>query len=115
MSIRLLEVDKAFGSRAVLQKLTAEFAPGSITAVTGPSGCGKTTLMRILAGLEQPDAGVVEGAAQRVAMTFQEDRLVAGVSAIANLQLVCGLSREEIENELAALSIDRAAAAMPGR
>ena len=34
--------------------------PGEFVVLLGPSGCGKTTLLRAIAGLEQPDAGEIE-------------------------------------------------------
>jgi iron(III) transport system ATP-binding protein len=57
LSVRGLE--KRFGSTFVLKALDLEIAQATITAVLGPSGCGKTTLLRILAGFLEPDAGVV--------------------------------------------------------
>lgn len=52
-------VGKSFGERRVLSGIDLDVAAGSITAVLGPSGCGKTTLLRILAGFEDPDTGTV--------------------------------------------------------
>lgn len=52
-------VAKSFGERTVLSGVDLEVTAGSITAVLGPSGCGKTTLLRIVAGFEDPDAGTV--------------------------------------------------------
>jgi len=52
-------IDKRFGDVEVLSDVALEVAPGTIVALLGPSGCGKTTLLRILAGLERPDAGTV--------------------------------------------------------
>jgi iron(III) transport system ATP-binding protein len=51
---------KRFGARDVLNAVDLDVAPGSLTAVLGPSGCGKTTLLRIVAGFAEPDAGTVE-------------------------------------------------------
>ncbi|WP_460353249.1 ABC transporter ATP-binding protein [Mycobacterium sp. ZZG] len=58
---------KSFGERRVLRGVDLELAAGTITAVLGPSGCGKTTLLRILAGFEDPDAGTVRIAGETVA------------------------------------------------
>jgi len=60
-------VDKSFGARRVLAGVDLEVPAGSITAVLGPSGCGKTTLLRILAGFVDPDAGTVRIGGQVVA------------------------------------------------
>ena len=50
---------KSFGGRAVLRGLDLDVAEGSRIGVLGPNGGGKSTLLRILAGLEYPDAGAV--------------------------------------------------------
>jgi ABC-type lipoprotein export system ATPase subunit len=55
----LVGIAKRYGRRTVFEALDAEFAPGTLTAVTGRSGSGKSTLLRLLAGLERPDAGEV--------------------------------------------------------
>ncbi|HSO97612.1 MAG TPA: ATP-binding cassette domain-containing protein [Solirubrobacteraceae bacterium] len=52
------ELHEVFRHRA-LQGLTVAFAPGRLTVVAGASGVGKTTLLRLLCGLELPDAGAV--------------------------------------------------------
>lgn len=58
--IRLESVSKRFGrGPAVLEALDLAVAPGQSLALLGPSGSGKTTALRLVAGLERPDAGRV--------------------------------------------------------
>jgi putative spermidine/putrescine transport system ATP-binding protein len=57
--ISLAAVSKSFGGKTVLENLNLDLVHGEMVALLGPSGCGKTTTLRILAGLEQPDAGHV--------------------------------------------------------
>jgi iron(III) transport system ATP-binding protein len=50
---------KSFGTTPVLRGLDLDVPSGAMAAVLGASGCGKTTLLRIVAGFEDPDAGTV--------------------------------------------------------
>ena len=69
----------SFGDRKVLDGFTLEIPDRGITALSGPSGCGKTTLLRLLAGLQKPDGGTVEGIDPReTVLLFQENRLLPG-------------------------------------
>lgn len=52
-------IQKSFGDNRILRGVDLEIAPGSISCVIGPSGTGKTTLLRALALLDVPDAGVI--------------------------------------------------------
>ncbi|WP_133860806.1 ABC transporter ATP-binding protein [Pseudomonas oryzihabitans] len=57
-AVRLRHCAKTFaGGRQVLQPLDLDIHPGETLVFLGPSGCGKTTTLRLIAGLEQPDAG----------------------------------------------------------
>ena len=55
--IRLAGCAKSFGAHRVLEPTNLEIAAGETLVLLGPSGCGKTTLLRLIAGLEPPDAG----------------------------------------------------------
>jgi sulfate ABC transporter, ATP-binding protein len=59
MAIKVRDVNKSFGTTPVLRDVSVDIASGSLTALLGPSGGGKSTLLRIVAGLEQPDTGTV--------------------------------------------------------
>jgi iron(III) transport system ATP-binding protein len=50
---------KSYPKQAVLHGIDLHVAAGTLTAVLGPSGCGKTTLLRLIAGFDRPDAGVI--------------------------------------------------------
>ena len=58
VAVRIESCGKTFaGGTRVLEPATLEIASGETLVLLGPSGCGKTTMLRIIAGLEQPDAG----------------------------------------------------------
>ncbi|TBL79750.1 ABC transporter ATP-binding protein [Paenibacillus thalictri] len=59
MSIQIANVSKTFGHFQALKSLSLSIAAGEFIAILGPSGCGKTTLLRMLAGFEQPSAGEI--------------------------------------------------------
>lgn len=62
--IKINELDISFPREKtrlhVIQDFTLEILSGEFVCILGPSGCGKTTLLKILAGLNEPDAGTVE-------------------------------------------------------
>jgi sulfate transport system ATP-binding protein len=59
MGITVATVTKRFGDFLALDDVSVDIPSGALTALLGPSGGGKTTLLRIIAGLEQPDSGTV--------------------------------------------------------
>lgn len=59
-SIRFENIVKSFGKRTVLKNVSIEIKDGELFTFLGPSGCGKTTLLRILAGFEKPDSGLIK-------------------------------------------------------
>jgi sulfate/thiosulfate transport system ATP-binding protein len=58
--IRVTNVSKHFGDFTALNDVSVNIPSGALTALLGPSGGGKSTLLRIIAGLEQPDTGSIE-------------------------------------------------------
>ena len=67
--LRLAGVTKRFAAEAppAVDDLSLTVAPGEVLALLGPSGCGKTPTLRLVAGFEAPDAGVIEIRGTRVA------------------------------------------------
>jgi sulfate transport system ATP-binding protein len=59
MAIEVRGVNKSFGGTPVLSDVSVDVRTGSLAALLGPSGGGKSTLLRVIAGLEQPDSGTV--------------------------------------------------------
>ena len=67
MSIALNHITLSYGSRTLLEDVTAAFAQGSLTALIGRNGTGKSTLLRCLNGLEPVQAGRVKLGSETVA------------------------------------------------
>lgn len=91
-------------SRAALTNFSLSIPQGQFVSVLGPSGCGKTTLLRLVAGLIQPDTGrvtinsSVPVPGRQSAFVFQSFRLLPWKTALANVTLALlplGLRREE--------------------
>jgi len=58
-SLTLSSVSKRFGNVTALDNFNLEVGVGELVALLGPSGCGKTTALRVVAGLEHQDNGMV--------------------------------------------------------
>lgn len=78
---------------------------GESLRLTGPSGAGKTSLMRLIAGLEQPTAGRVITRPRQTGMAFAEPRLLPHLSVLENLLLVTPNAHREAMEMLAALDM----------
>lgn len=97
--ITLENVQKAYGSKVVLDQLSLEIKDGQYVALLGPSGCGKTTLINALAGLTDINAGVITNGdvrwsgpgytlaaeARNVGMVFQDYALWPHMNVYENL------------------------------
>lgn len=113
--ISIRAVCKVFGRARVLDRLSLEVGGSQRMAVMGPSGCGKTTLLRLVAGLDLPDAGEVwinGGLTSRpgwalaphqrgIGMVFQSPALFPHLSVAQNIAFGCaGLSRQAVNERL---------------
>jgi len=90
-AVRLSGVSKRYGSgsRSVLalDRVSLTVGQGEFVCIIGASGCGKSTLLSLVAGLDNPTAGEVATAGQRVAMMFQEPGLLPWLTAAGNVEL----------------------------
>lgn len=78
MSKHLIEVDrvtKSFGDYAAVTQTSFNVAQGEFLAIMGSSGCGKTTMLRMLAGLEEPSTGEIrlDGVSQNGLPAWERD------------------------------------------
>lgn len=109
MSLELRNLTKRLGRVEAIRDVSLACGEGEFIALVGPSGCGKTTLLRLIAGLEQIDAGEVcirgivvnrlPPRARNVAMVFQGESLYPHMSVRQNLEFplsVRNTSQEEI-------------------
>lgn len=88
--IAVQDVSFFYDGTAVLRNVDWHLPNAGVVCLRGASGCGKTTLLRLLAGLEQPSAGRIVGTdGVRVAVCFQEDRLLPWCTALENVTIAC--------------------------
>ena len=83
---RVRGLSRSFGSRAVLDGVDLDIAPGEFVAMLGVSGTGKSTLLRALAGLDREVTGELSVPGP-VAVAFQEPRLLPWRRVLANVAL----------------------------
>ena len=112
---RIRDLSVSFGDKLVLDRFTMELPDTGITVLSGPSGCGKTTLMRVLAGLQQPDSGCMDGIApEKTVFLFQENRLLPWRSVREQITDVLPRTRRgEAEDWLAFVELEGEGDARP--
>ncbi len=85
----------SFGDKLVLDHFSLDLPEVPLLGLTGPSGCGKTTLLRVLAGLEKPQAGSLLGIKpEHTCFLFQEDRLFPWRTVAQNISDVLPRHRQ---------------------
>jgi multiple sugar transport system ATP-binding protein len=94
-TITLSEVSKSFGSLDVLRNLSLAAADGETVVIFGPSGSGKTLILRLIAGIYEPDRGAilvdgqdlvgVDPEDRGIGMAFQNFALFPHMSAYENI------------------------------
>jgi putrescine transport system ATP-binding protein len=102
--VRIAGVSKSFGEAVAVNRVSLEIRKGEIFCLLGGSGCGKTTLLRMLAGFEEPSAGTITIDGQDMAgippyerpvnMMFQSYALFPHMSVAANIGF--GLEQEKL-------------------
>src|SRR3954451_20005095 len=95
-SIRLVDLAKDFGSVRAVDGVDLEIADGEFFCMLGPSGSGKTTVLRMIAGFEQPTRGTIELAGREVTgqppfardvnTVFQDYALFPHMSVLENVE-----------------------------
>jgi multiple sugar transport system ATP-binding protein len=115
--IRLEGVTKAFDKVPAVDDVSLEIADGEFMVLLGPSGCGKTTLLRVLAGLEYPEAGRVRigdhdvtdlpPRKREIAMVFQSYAVFPHLKVFDNIAF--GLRMRGVDRQRIRERVERAA------
>jgi len=130
--VLLDQVGFRYEDDVILEDLSFGISDGELLAVIGPSGTGKTTLLRLLAGLERPDAGTIffDGTAvndvepyqRNVAMVFQQAVLYPNMTVTRNVGFPLRLRKVEpgeierrVAAEVRARSLQRVESARPAQ
>lgn len=113
IDLECINISKTFGDVLAVDDVSFDIPSGSFFSILGPSGCGKTTLIRMIAGFEQPDSGEIriKGASvlntapnkRNVKMVFQHLALFPMMNVYENIAygLRCrGVSKQEIDERV---------------
>jgi putative spermidine/putrescine transport system ATP-binding protein len=94
--LEIAGLTRRYGATTAVDRITHRFAPGRITAVVGPSGSGKSTTLSMIAGLLEPDAGIIRldgtditavpAHARGFGMVFQHYALFPHLTALGNVE-----------------------------
>ncbi len=101
--IEVKDVSKSFDDLLVLDDISLNVQRGECIVVVGPSGVGKSTLLRIIAGLDNPDSGTVKVLTERISMVFQGSALLNSYTVGENIELALDnhkFTKEEKEKKI---------------
>jgi ATPase subunit of ABC transporter with duplicated ATPase domains len=109
MRVQLANIAKSYGAHVVLDDVTLTVGPRARIGLVGPNGVGKSTLLRIVAGVEEPDRGSVVRSPDTLTLGYleQERPSVTGKSVLETLARRTGVRAAERELEDAAAALAR--------
>ena len=122
MDLLLDSISKRYGETWAVRDLSVRLESGEALTILGPSGSGKTTILRMVAGLDEPTSGYVlfdgkpptDEDRREVTMLFSENRLMPKMTARKNIEFPLAVRRvpepersERVEAEAAAHGIER--------
>ncbi len=111
--INLKNLEKSYGKTKVLHDLSFDINEGELIVIVGPSGCGKSTLLRMVAGLEEVNAGSIfiddkkvndlEPMERNIAMVFQNYALYPHMTVFQNMSYalkILKIPKDEIDSRV---------------
>lgn len=97
--LEIKKLCKAYGDKIVFDNFSLSLPNTGVYAINAPSGYGKTTLLRLIAGLEKPDAGeIILPENAEISVVFQEDRLLSSLDVRGNVAVVLENAAENRRN-----------------
>jgi ABC-2 type transport system ATP-binding protein len=98
--IRVEHVSRSFGKKKVIDDISLEVNNGEIFGMLGPSGAGKTTLVKMIAGIDEPTSGTIHvldskmpslQVMKKIGFMAQSDALYGELTALENLQFFAAI------------------------
>jgi len=106
---QMIKARKAHGDKVILDDVTLAFLPGAKIGVVGPNGAGKSSVLKIMAGLDQPSNGEARLSPEyTVGMLMQEPPLDENLTVLGNVELAVKDTKDKLNrfNEISAAMAD---------